>query len=115
MDEQDAFFTHGIVGAPFSVLLGRRLDTGDRKAQGLRLDPNSGDSRLSSAWRSWAIERLATLPAGQPRRRPRPLRRWLERHALAIAALGLVALAAGLVLTARSQGWLAPLLPRLPW
>ena len=31
------------------------------------------------------------------------------------AALGLVALAAGLVLTARSQGWLAPLLQRLPW
>lgn len=115
MDEQDAFFTHGIVGAPFSVLLGRRLNTGDRTAQGLRLDPNSGDSRLSSTWRSWAIERLAALPAGQPRRRPKPLRRWLERHALAIAALGLVALATGLALTARSQGWWAALLQRLPW
>lgn len=115
MDEQDAFFTHGIVGAPFSVLLGRRMRADGRKAQGLRLDPASGDSRLSSTWKPWAMERLAALPPGQPRRRPKPLRRWLERHALAIAALGLAALATGLALSAWSQGWLAPLAQKLPW
>ena len=83
-------------------------------------DPNSGDSRLSSAWRSWAIERLATLPAGQPRRRPRPLRRWLERHALIIALLGLLMLLGSAVFWAilwlPSSGWVpAAWMERWPW
>ncbi len=115
MDEQDAFFTHGIVGAPFSVLLGRRMGADGLKAQGLQLDPADGSTRLSPAWQPWAIERLSEQPPGAPRRRPKPLRRALERHALAIAALGLVALLAGLSLIALAQGWLDPLLRRLPW
>lgn len=115
MDEQDAFFTHGIVGAPFSVLLGRRMGVDSPQAQGLQLDPADGGTRLSPAWQPWVVERLSEQPAGTPRRRPKSLRRALERHALAIAALGLVALLVGLSLIALAQGWLDPLLRRLPW
>lgn len=115
MDEQDAFFTHGIVGAPFSVLLGRRMGADGLKAQGLQFDPDDGATRLSPAWQPWALERLGEQAPGAPRRRPKPLRRWLERHALAIAALGLAALSTGLALTAHAQGWLAALMQRLPW
>ena len=115
MDEQDAFFTQAVVGAPFSVLLGRRLSPGAAQAQGLELDPADGSTRLSPAWQPWVIERLHEQAPGVPRRRPKPLRRWLERHALGIALLGLCALLAGAGLAAQSQGWLAPLLRRLPW
>lgn len=115
MDEQDAFFTQAIVGAPFSVLLGRQMTAGALKAQGIDIDPAVGTARLGPAWQAWAIERLADLPPGVPRRRPKPLRRWLERHALGLAVLGLLWLLAGLALTARSQGWIEPLLEGLPW
>jgi hypothetical protein len=115
MDEQDAFFTHGIVGAPFSVLLGRRMGADGPKAQGLQLDPHDGATRLSPAWQPWALERLGEQAPGTPRRRPKPLRRWLERHALAIATLGLMALLTGVALIAHTQGWLPALMRSLPW
>ncbi len=115
MDEQDAFFTQAVVGAPFSVLLGRQMSATAQQAQGIEVQATVGGSRLSPAWQPWAIERTATLPAGVPRPRPRGLRRWLERHALLIALLGLSSLFASALLAAHGQGWLAPLLRRLPW
>lgn len=115
MDEQDAFFTQAVVGAPFSVLLGRRMSAPAARAQGLALEPATGESRLDDAWRPWVMERLAELPPGVPRARPKGFRRWLERHALGVAVLGLISLAGGLVLMAQAQGWLEPWLKALPW
>jgi hypothetical protein len=116
MDEQDAFFTQAVVGAPFSVLLGRQMSDPALKAQGIDVPTDGAAPRVGAAWQPWVIERLASLPAGVPRPRPRGLRRWLERHALAIALLGLFSLVAGAVLAAQARGWLEPLLQgRLPW
>lgn len=115
MDEQDAFFTQAVVGAPFSVLLGRQMSPPALKAQGIELPVDGGTPRISPAWQPWVIERLASLPAGIPRARPRSPRRWLERHALAIALLGVACLIAGALLAADARGWLEPLLRRLPW
>ena len=96
MDEQDAYFTHTIVGAPFSVLMGRRMETDSLRLAGVVVEPGSGATRLSPAWQAWVIERAQDWPAGVPRPRPRGLRRWLERHALGLAWLGLTALATGI-------------------
>lgn len=115
MNEQDAFFTQAVVGAPFSVLLGRRISPAAAQAQGLEIDPATGEERLSPAWQPWAVERLAELAPGTPRRRPKSMRRWLERHALGIALLGLGSLLTGGVLMAQAVGWVEPLLRSLPW
>lgn len=92
MDETDAFFTHTIVGAPLSVLLGRRQTHTQPPAQGLVVDPGTGEARLSRLWQEWAVLSRACDPVGQPRMRPGPVRRVLERHALWIALAGVLAL-----------------------
>lgn len=118
MDEQDAFFTHAVVGAPFSVLLGRRMSAAAGLAQGLQLDPVEGSVRVGPAWQPWVIERLNALPPGVPRRRPKAWRRWVERHALGIALLGLLSLLVGAGLTAHALGGfetLHHLARQLPW
>lgn len=97
MDETDAFFTHTIVGAPLTVLLGRRQSTARPNAQGLTVDMRSSQGRLSAVWQEWAVLSHACDPVGQPRMRPGPMRRWLERRALWIALTGLLALVASLV------------------
>lgn len=105
MTEQDAFFTHTIVGAPMPVLLGRRAPgSGD---SGLELDAETGATRLSPAWQPWAIQRLSEWPVGVPMKRPGKWQRTLERHALLIAGLGLLALVAGVVMVvlAGSRLW----------
>jgi len=100
MDEQDAYFTHTIVGAPFSLLMGRRMGSEAAQAAGVAVEPDTGATRLGPAWQVWAIDRVQEWPAGLPRRRPRGLRRWLERHALALALAGLIALIIGIGLAA---------------
>ena len=92
MDETDAFFTHTIVGAPLTVLLGRRQPLTDPRAEGLSVNASSGQASLSDRWQQWAVLSHACDPVGQPRLRPGPLRRWLERRALLIALTGLLAL-----------------------
>lgn len=92
MDETDAFFTHTIVGAPLSVLLGRRQSWQDPQAEGLVMEMASGQSRLSAIWQEWVVLSHACDPVGQPRMRPGRVRCSLERHALWIALLGLLAL-----------------------
>lgn len=103
MNPQDAYFTHTIVGAPFSVLMGRRAVEDAAEGSGIEVGP-TGEARLSPAWQAWVIERAGDWPAGVPRRRPRGVRRWLERHALGIALLGLLTLLVGTALTAGSLG-----------
>jgi hypothetical protein len=94
MDATDAFFTQTIVGAPHTLLLGHRLSANDSSLQGLEINPNSGESRLTQAWRDWFILSHANDAPGTTRKRPDPLRRKLERHALSLAAVGLLSLAA---------------------
>ncbi len=120
MDETDAFFTHSIVGAPFSVLLGRRQGIAPASTQGLEVSLARGNVGLSEGWRSWVVLDHLDTPAGTPRRRPKRLRRWLERHALLIALLGLVMVMGSAVFWAivwlPSSGWLpATWVGRWPW
>jgi len=97
MDEADAFFTQTIVGAPFTVLLGRRIQPGSGERQGLEMDLATGENRLTRVWQEWVVLSHACDPVGQSRLRPGRLRRLLERHALWIAVLGLLSLAGSLV------------------
>jgi hypothetical protein len=92
MNESDAFFTHTIVGAPFSVVLGRRLGPKEMSASGLEVNPATGRQQLSEAWNDWLVLDHASDRPGRPRRMPGPLRRWMERHALLVAGLGLASL-----------------------
>ena len=92
MDSTDAFFTHTIVGAPLSVLLGRRQTAAEVRAHGLHIDLNDGKARLSPLWQEWLLLSHACDRVGQPRLRPGRLRRLLERHALWLALAGLLAL-----------------------
>lgn len=102
MEDNDAFFTQTIVGAPFSVLLGRQLDAQRAPAEGVEINLRSAEARLSGGWAEWLLIRRAGDNVGQPRLRPGRLRRWLERHALWLALLGLV----GVVVTAVFWGTL---------
>ena len=93
MDATDAFFTQTIVGAPLTVLMGRRLRADDSSLQGLDIDLSSGNSRLSTAWHDWFVLNHTEDAPGSPRKRPGRLRLKLERHALWLAIFGLVSLA----------------------
>lgn len=96
MDPTDAFFTQTVVGAPFSVLLGRRRRSGGTGAEGLHIDLATGESRLGRLWQEWAVLHHAT-PAGTARARPGRVRRLMERHALWVAVLGVLSLAGSAV------------------
>jgi len=96
MDDNDAFFTQTIVGAPFSVLLGRQLGAKRGPTDGVEVNLSSTEARLSGGWTEWVVMRQAYDNVGLPRRRPGQLRRWLERHALWLALLGVL----GMVVTA---------------
>jgi hypothetical protein len=97
MDEADAFFTQTIVGAPFTVMLGRRIRTGSGEVQGLETNLTTGENRLTRVWQEWIVLSHACDPVGQSRRRPGRLRRLMERHALWIAVLGLLSFTGSLV------------------
>ena len=104
MNATDAFFTHTIVGAPLTVLLGRRQNTVHPHTEGLAVNLHDGQGRLSATWQEWMVLSHACDPVGQPRMRPGPLRRWLERHALWIALAGLLSVSGSALF------WLVP-----PW
>ena len=97
MDQTDAFFTQTVVGAPFTALLGRRRLPGASSAEGLEIDLSSGEHRLTRLWQEWVVLSHACDPVGVPRLRPGKWRRVLERHALWVAALGLLSLAASAI------------------
>ena len=92
MNATNEFFTKTIVGTPFSVPLGRRLTREQATQNGLVIDFETGENRLTQAWRDWWVLSHAGDAAGLPRCRPGGLRRWLERHALWVALLGLTSL-----------------------
>ena len=93
MNDTDAFFTQTIVGAPFSVMLGRRLGPKESSTAGIEVTLDTGAHRLSDVWNDWLVSHPALDKPGQPRVRPGNVRLWLERHALWLAALGLASLA----------------------
>jgi hypothetical protein len=99
--EIDEFFTLSIVGAPFSVVLGRRRGTA--AATGVEVPTEGGGARLRAGWSDGVV-----LPGARgrlvPRERPGRVRIALERHALWIAASGLVSLVTGAALLAWSSG-----------
>jgi hypothetical protein len=98
MDSIDTFFTQTVVGPPLTVWMGRRHHTGTSGKEGLNVNFRTGESRLSQMWADWAILSHVWDPVGQPRRRPKRLRRVLERHALVLALLGLASLVVALML-----------------
>jgi hypothetical protein len=89
----DAFFTQSIVGTPFSIALGQRLSSAQARELGLEVPLDSRAARLGRAWQDAALLRGAEFAQG-PRPRPGAVRRWLERHALVLAGLGLGSLIA---------------------
>ncbi len=102
MDDTDAFFTQTIIGPPVSVMLGPRLAPERLSEQGLEAHPTTGRVRLTALWREWVLlGGHGATRSGRPRQRPGAWRRRLERHALWLAAFGLLCLLASLVL------WLA--------
>lgn len=92
MDETDAFFTQTVVGPPFTALMGRRRNPGAVGAEGLHVNLQTGEGRLTQMWTDWVVLSHACDPIGQPRLRPGKLRRVLERHALWVAVAGMVSL-----------------------
>lgn len=92
MDETDAFFTQTVVGPPFTVLMGRRRIPGTAGAEGLHVNLQTGEGRLTQMWTDWVVLSHACDPIGQPRLRPGKLRRVLERHALWVAVAGVLSL-----------------------
>ena len=92
MNESDAFFTQTIVGAPFSVVLGRRLGPKELAAAGLEVNLKTGTHQLSETWQDWLVLDHTTDKPGRPRRLPRNGRLWMERHALWLAWSGLLSL-----------------------
>jgi len=93
MDATDAFFTQTIVGAPLSVMMGRRLRAENSGLQGLEVDMHTGDNRLTRVWHDWFVLNHTDDAPGSIRKRPGALRRKLERHALWVAILGLLSMA----------------------
>lgn len=94
MTDQDIFFTHTIVGPRLSVGLGRRLDsTSHATKPGVSwLIANLGEGRfwLDPDWKERWLINSGSPRAGAPWRKPGPVRRWLERYAIALAVAGLM-------------------------
>ncbi len=94
VESTDLYFTQTIVGPAVSVVLGRHRRAAGPTPPGLEVDLRSGRRSFGGLWRDWIQLSHADDPAGLPRRRPGAMRRWLERHALWIAVLGLLSLGA---------------------
>ena len=105
MNETNAFFTQTIVGAALSVPLGHSLTKEQVAQQGLTVDFETGETRLTQTWRDWWALGPGADSDGQPRLWPRGVRRWLERHALWLALLGLTSLLASVVVW-RTMFWI---------
>ena len=97
MTDADAFFTHAIVGAPVTCILGRRLRRERADALGLQVNMGTGEPRLSQIWQDWVVLSHATDVVGMPRMRPGRVRAVLERYALVIAGLGMAGLLTGAI------------------
>lgn len=92
MNDANTFFTQTIVGAPFSVSLGRQLVASNVNTPGIEVNMLGADTRLSQIWSDWIVITHASERIGRPQRRTGSVRRWLERHALWLAVLGVSSL-----------------------
>jgi hypothetical protein len=97
MDETDAFFTRTVVGPPVRAVLGQRQAPAQGRAGGLEVSLARSEQRLGEAWRAWAAPPAFPDEGAGPLPPPAP-RRWLERHALAVALVGLASFALGVVM-----------------
>lgn len=114
MNETDLYFTHTIVGAPQTVMLGVRVTLPSVSLHGVEVNLSQGQSRVNQAWQDWLALQQHHSVTGRPLPRPGRTRRWLLRHSLTLALLGLASLSAGLALLAWQllpwQTWLRPYL-----
>ncbi|MGY8905527.1 MAG: hypothetical protein ACKVIH_13355 [Burkholderiales bacterium] len=94
MNETDLYFTHTIVGAPQTVMLGMRVTLPKVSVHGVEVNMSQGHARISQAWQDWLMLHQDDTAPGTPRARPGPTRRWLQRYSLALALLGLASTAA---------------------
>jgi hypothetical protein len=108
MQESDLYFTHTIVGAPVSVILGVRVTLPKTSIDGVEVSLSQSHHRVSQAWQDWLMLQPESPATGQPRVRPGRSRRWLLRYSMVLALLGLASLAAAGGLAA----WLIWLLPQ---
>jgi hypothetical protein len=104
MTEEDKFFTHTIVGPALSVHLGYAAAVPERPGTGLQVDLRNAGASLDSVWKDWIVVQGAYPYVGLPRSAPGALRRKIERHALLIAALGLVLSAAAVTVVVVTLG-----------
>lgn len=90
MDDTDRYFTHTIVGAPVTLILGSRKAPPAPLFSGVEVSARDGSRTLSDGWRHDLLLRRPGDPwrAGTPRHWPGPARRWIERHALWIGISG---------------------------
>lgn len=102
MTDQDLFFTHTIVGPARSVELGRPLTKKDlrfqRSGSAVAVSMVTSTLNLSQFWREWCLIQGAYPYPGRPRHRPRWFRRALERHALVLSFVALVAIVCAVAL-----------------
>lgn len=96
MTDEDIFFTHTVVGHAMSIEMGRPMDRKSANAQiqapGSQAGFAGGHFSLPQVWKEWCLIQGAYPYAGLPRRRPGRYRRWLERHALILASVGVLML-----------------------
>ena len=92
-DAVDLNLTHAIVGAPMSVSLGRRATLEGAGGEGFSIDLRRGSAKPAGAWVDWWMLYSGEQWFTGPRRRPGPVRVWLEKHALVIAVAGIALLA----------------------
>ncbi len=93
MSDNDAFFTLSIVGTRQKVLMGRRMRPSDVQSDGLRVAMGVEHTHLSRLWHEHVLLATGRDAEGVPRPEPSRVRRWVERHALWIGALGLIGMA----------------------
>jgi hypothetical protein len=92
-DAVDLNLTHWIVGTPVSVSLGRRSAPPAPGSEGVQIDLASGRVRPNPGWQAWWRLYTGEEWFTTPQARPGPVRLWLQRHALVLAAASLALLA----------------------
>ncbi len=112
MQEADLYFTHTIVGAPFTVPLGKPQQLPALHRDALSISARSGRLQLGGDWLSWfSVYARGQAPIGAPWRVPGKFRRFLMRYALVLALSGwlvaalLAAAVAGVLAYQATDSW----------
>lgn len=91
------FFTHTIVGSALSVPLGNGFTRATSGQSGLQVNMRNASTSIDEVWKDWVLLQGAYPYVGRPRRAQGSVRRSLERHALLIASLAVLALAGAVI------------------